>query len=155
MNKYYRMVKIKVGDSMAMTKLMNENEENINGAIKNGISGEAVGSTLEDVVNKADEIGNAKQIKKTVETIVDMKENNNTKVDESYASNLVKNNSEKIEAAINEGITPKEVATTLVNETNKTGKTHLPFVVQLISKMKKRELKLNMEKQDQMIKKQS
>lgn len=133
---------------MAITKLMNENEENIRGAIESGISGEAVESTLEDVINKSNELGNAKQIRKTVETIVDMKENPNTKIDESYSSNLVKNNSEKIKAAFNDGITPKEVATTLVNETDKKGKTHLPFIVKLISKMKKKELKLNMEKQD-------
>lgn len=133
---------------MAMTKFMNENEENIRGAIESGISGEAVESTLEDVVNKADEKGNTKQIKETVETIVDMKETQNTKIDESYASNLVKNNSEKIEAAINDGITPNEVANTLINETNKKGKTHLPFIVKLISKMKRKELKLNKEKQE-------
>lgn len=136
---------------MATTKLVSENENNIKSAVMEGISGEAVGTTLEDVMNTADFRGKTPaQVKDTVEAIVDMKSDVEVKTDESYASDLFKENSKRIESALNEGITPKEVATTLVNSTNnsntKKGKNHLRFLVNLISKMKKKELKLNRNK---------
>lgn len=138
---------------MAMTKLISENENNIKSATMEGISGEAVGVTLEDVISVADSKGKTPlQVKDTVEAIVEMKSDIESKNDEKYASELLKENSGKIEAAINEGITPKEVATTLVNSTNKSnnkkGKSHLRFLVNLISKMKKKELKLNKDKEN-------
>ena len=74
-----------------------------------------------------------------------MKELENTKTNEAYASNFVKNNSEKIESALNDGISAKEITDTLVKETNEKERKHLPFIVKLISKMKKKELKLNKE----------
>ena len=122
---------------MAMTKTMNENEEALKTAIQEGISGEAVESTLEDVVNAAEQKGQApKQLQETVESIAEMKNDTENVVDESYASDFVKQNNEKIKSALEEGITPKEVATTLVNSTNnsdtKKGKKHLNFIVKLI-----------------------
>ena len=136
---------------MATTKLVSENEKNIKSAVMEGISGEAVGATLEDVMNTADFRGKTPaQVKDTVEAIVDMKSDVESKTDESYASDLFKENSGKIESALNEGITPKEVATTLVNATNnsntKKGKKGLRFLVNLISKMKAKHLKLEKEK---------
>lgn len=134
---------------MAITKLMIENENNIRDAIENGISGEAVESTLEDVINKSDELkSNPEQIKDTVEAIVDMKEESSQKKDESYTSSYVKNNSEKIKSALNDGISPNEIATTLSDEASKKGKTHLPFMVKLISRMKRKELKLRKKKEN-------
>lgn len=135
---------------MAVSNLVNNNEELIKDAINEGISGDAVESTLEDVINKSDEVGKTpKQVKEVVETIVDMKEKENIKVDEKYASEFVKNNSDKIESALSDGITPKEVTVTLVNSTNEAtnrkGKKHLNFIVKLITKMKNKELKLNKE----------
>lgn len=138
---------------MAMTKTINENEDALKSAIQEGISGEAVESTLEDVVNVADQNGKApKQLQETVETIAEMKSDTENVVDESFASDFVKQNNEKIKSALEDGITPKEVATTLVNSTNnsntKKGKKHLKFIVKLISKMKKKELKLNKDKEN-------
>lgn len=136
---------------MATTKLVSENENNIKEAISTGISNEAVGATLEDVINTSDFKGRTPiQVKDTVEAIVEMKSDVEVKTDESYASNLFKENNKRIESALNEGITPKEVATTLVNSTNnsntKKGKNHLRFLVNLISKMKKKELRLSKNK---------
>lgn len=129
-----------------ISKLMNENSENVKEAIENGISGEAVEATLEDMINKSDGLSKTpSQIKDAVETIVDMKELENTKTNEAYASNFVKNNSEKIESALNDGISAKEITDTLVKETNEKERKRLPFIVKLISKMKKKELKLNKE----------
>jgi len=140
------------GDSLK-TQVVAENEEYIREAITEGISADAVESTLGDVISKSDETGKTPtQVKEVVETIVDMKENENTKIDEQYASDFVKKNSEKIESALSDGISTKEIATTLVNSTNeatnKKGKKHLNFIVNLISKMKKKELKLNKDKEN-------
>ena len=145
--------KIIIGDNMAVSNLVTENEELIKDAVNEGISGEAVNSTLEDVMNKSDEVGRSpKQVKEVVETIVDMKEEEVTKVDESFASEFVRQNNEKIKSALEDGISPNEVATTLVNSTKKAtsrkGKRHLNFIVKLISKMKKKELRLKKDKEN-------
>ena len=152
LNNIFLLVKIILGDKMAITKLVSE-KENIKSAAMEGISGEAVGSTLEDVVNVADSKGKTpSQVKNTVEAIVEMKSDTDNKIEEAYVSDFVKENSKKIESALDEGITPKEVATTLVNSTNnsntKKGRKHLKFIVNLISKMKKKELKLNKDKEN-------
>ena len=133
---------------MATTKLVSENENNIRSAVTEGISGEAVEATLEDVINTSDFRGKTPiQVKNTVEAIADMKSNVDSKRDESYASELFKENGERIQAAINDGITPQEVAITLVNATNnsdtKKGKGVLSFFVKLISKMKVKDIKLH------------
>ncbi len=134
---------------------VNFNEENIKDAISNGIDGEAVNSTLGDIVAKMDETGkNPKQAKEVVETIVEMKRDTENVVDESYASSFVRENNAKIKSAINDGITPKEIAMTLVNSTKKAktrkSKKHLKFITNLISKMKVKEMRLKQEKENQM-----
>lgn len=138
---------------MAITKIVSENENNIKEAINSGISKEAVGATLEDVVNVADTKEKVPvQVKNTVAAIVELKSDVENKIDPNYASDFVKKNNEKITAALEEGITPKEVATTLINSTEKSnskkGKKHLKFIVRLISKMKRKELKLNKNKEN-------
>ena len=148
------MVKILLGDSVAITKLITENENNIKQATIEGISGDAIEATLEDMVNISDSKGKIpSQVKDTVEAIVEMKKDTENKVDPTFASEFVKENNEKIKIALNEGISPKEVTTTLVNSTsdatNRKGKKYLNFIVRLISKMKKKELKLRKEKDKQ------
>ena len=101
---------------MAVTNIINKNEEYIKEAITEGIDAEAVNSTLGDIVTKMEETGkNPEQVKEVVETIVYMKKDTENVVDESYASSFVKENNAKIKSAINDGITPKEIARTLVN----------------------------------------
>ena len=76
---------------MATSKLVSENENNIRSAVTEGISGEAVEATLEDVINTSDFRGKTPiQVKNTVEAIADMKSNVDSKRDESYASELFK-----------------------------------------------------------------
>lgn len=133
---------------MSISNLINDNEEYINDAINNGIDANAVNSTVEDMINKADEIGKTPiQVKESIETIVSMKNDVDSKVDENYSSEFVKNNSSKIISALNDGITSNEVVSTLINSTNnantKKDKKHLKFVIKLVSKMKKKELVLN------------
>ena len=135
---------------MAISDLVAQNEELIKDAINEGISKEAVNSTLEDVINKSEEVDKIpSQVKEVVETIVDMKSEEDVKVDESYASEYVRQNNEKIKSALESGITPSEVANTLVDSTkhanSRKGKRRLNFIVKLISKMKKKELKLEKE----------
>ena len=127
--------------------MSNLNEESIKDAIRNGINGDAVGATLEDVINKSDELGkNPRQVKNVVETIVHMKKNVNSIPDKKYASNIVKENSEKIKRALSEGIRPNEIATTLIESVQKANsrrtKSRLRFITKLIVKMKEKELKL-------------
>lgn len=139
---------------MAMSNLINENEVYIKNAINEGIGPDVINSTLEDVINISDKSGKTpKQVKETVETIVKMKKKIGAVDDKRYSSSFVRENSQKIESALNEGITPNEVASTLVDFTNnvhsKEDKKHLSFTVRLISKMKKKELTLNRSNQQE------
>ena len=136
---------------MAITKLVSDNEEKIKNAAIDGISADAIEATLEDVINVSNTKGKVPtQVKDTIEAIVEMKKDIQNIKDEQYASNFVKENNQKITSALNEGISANEIAVTLVNSTNnsntKQGKKHLKFIVNLISKMKKKELKLAKDK---------
>ena len=125
--------------------VIEENEEYLSDAIYNGVSGEAVNSTLEDVAAKADELGKTPvQLKESVEVITEMKSDIEKSNSDEYKSTLVKENSERIKRALENGITPVEVQTTLnktLEDTNtKNGKKHLNFIVNLLSKIKRKEL---------------
>jgi len=138
---------------MAVSNLINNNEEYIKDALNNGIDSDAVNATLDDMMNKSDEIGKTpEQVKEVVETIVDMKKDTPNVNDETYASNFVQENNKKIESALNDGISPNEIASTLVETTNKANdrknKRRLKFVTKLISRMKRKEKKLNKDKEN-------
>lgn len=132
---------------------VNFNEENIKDAISNGIDADAVNSTLDDMVSVSLETGKTpKQMKEVVESIVEMKKDTNNIKDETYASNFVKENNQKIVSAINDGISPNEIAQTLVEATDKANdkksRKHLKFITKLISKLKVKELKLKKDKEN-------
>ena len=132
---------------------VNFNEENIKDAISNGIDADAVNSTLDDMVSVSLETGKTpKQMKEVVESIVEMKKETNNVIDETYASNFVKENNQKIVSAINEGISSNKIAQTLVEATDKANdkksRKHLKFITKLISKLKVKELKLRKEKEN-------
>jgi len=131
------------------------NNEVLKDAIYNGIDGEAVKDTLGDVVNKVEEKGtNPVQVKRTIETIAHMKKNVNSIPDKKYASSLVSENSERIKTALNDGISPNEIAATLIESVKKANdrrtKSRLRFITKLIVKMKQRELKLIKDRENQM-----
>ncbi len=141
------------------TETIFENKEYLTDAIKSGVSGEALSSTLEDIVGKVEQTGKTPaQLKDTVEVITEMKSDIKNTNSLEYSSTLVKENSEKIKSALNEGLTSDEVVTSLTNSLNssntKKGKENLSFMTKLISKMKRKELTLsnNMEKGRQKIK---
>ena len=118
---------------------VNFNEENIKDALNNGIDAEAVNSTLDDMVSVSLERGKTpKQMKEVVESIVEMKKDTENVVDETYASSFVKENNQKIVSAINDGISPNEIAR----------RKHLKFITKLISKLKVKELRLRKEKEN-------
>lgn len=74
---------------------------NLQDAIYSGISAEAVSATLNDIINRSDELGKTpSQIKDVVEAIVYMKKNVNSIPDKKYASSLVRDNSEKIKKSL-------------------------------------------------------
>ena len=145
-----------------VSNTVKENEEYLSDAIYNGVSGDAVNSTLEDVAAKADELGKTPvQLKESVEVITEMKSDLKKSNSDEYKSTLVKENSERIKSALEDGITPVEVQTTLnksLDDSNtKKGKKHLNFIVKLVSKMKKKELTLSKESEKgvQKVKKQN
>ena len=116
-------------------------------AINSGVDADTVNSTLNDMVIKTNEKGKVpSQVKHVIETIVHMKNSVNNIPDKTYASNFVRQNSEKIKAAINNGISPNEIATTLLESTEKANdrrtKRRLKFITKLIVKMKQKELTL-------------
>lgn len=126
--------------------------ETLKEAINSGINGVAVSSTIEDIVKKSDETKtNPIQVKRTIETIIHMKKNVNSIPDKKYASSLVRNNSERIKSALNEGISPSEIASTLIEgvekANNRRTKSRLKFITKLIVKMKQKELVLQKENQ--------
>jgi hypothetical protein len=129
-------------------------KEMLKEAVDNGIDSEAIDSTLNDIVSRTNKNGKVPiQVKRVIETIVHMKKDVNNIPDKTYASNFVRENSEKIKAAIKDGISPSEIATTLVECTEKANDTRtkrrLKFITKLIVKMKQKELTLikqNMEK---------
>jgi len=123
------------------------NKEMLKEAINSGVDAEAVNSTLNDMVSKTNEKGKVpRQVKNVIETIVHMKKDINNIPDKTYASNFVRQNSEKIKAAINDGISPNEIAVTLLESTEKANdrrtKRRLKFITKLVVKMKQKELKL-------------
>ena len=122
----------------------NDVNYDVNDAMKNGISGEAVSETIEDVMNKNN--GDVPpQFKDTVEAVADMKRDKPDTLNEEYASNLVKNNSNRIKEALKDGIEPEEVATEIakdsMNANTTEGYKKLNFIAKLISKMKRKQRK--------------
>ena len=97
---------------MALSNFINNNEEYLTAAIKSGVSGEALSSTLEDIVEKVKQTGKTPtQLKDTVEVIAKMKSDIKNTNSLEYSSTLVKENSEKFKRALNEGLTSDEVVT--------------------------------------------
>ena len=144
---------------MSLSKFVNNNEEYLKDAINDGVSGEAITSTLEDLIEKVELSGKTpKQLKETVDVITEMKSDVKEINNENYSSTLVKENSEKIKSALSDGIASNEVVkgltTSLNNSNTRKGKEHLNFISNLITKIKRKELTLSnsMEKGRQKVK---
>ena len=120
----------------------NLNDDRIKDAINGGINREAVQATLESMVRNSEKLGyTPKQISEVVSLISEMKSKTNEQNNEAYLSNLVRNNSSKIKAALNDGISPGEIAVTLMNSII-SNPQNLSFLTKLISVMKEKEIKL-------------
>ena len=138
-----------------------DNEKYLTDAINSGISGEAISSTLEGIVEKVGQTGQTPtQLKEAVEVVAEMKsgEKEADSNSEEYSSTLVRENSGKIKSALNNGLTSSEVAVNLTNSlkssNNRKEKKHLRFVVKFIARTKRKERTLsnNMQKGVQKIK---
>lgn len=131
---------------MSISNLINNNEEILKEAINSGINNDTVYDTLNNLIEKKDRNGKTpKQLPKTIASIVYMKRMVKADDTEEYYSSVVKNNSERIKSALRDGISPDEVAIGLIDTINSPGKNskkRLNFMVKLITKMKKKELKL-------------
>ena len=117
-------------------------EEYVSDALRSGIDGEAVYSTIKDLIDKSDELGrNTIQIKKTIQYIINMKSSVNNNLNPNYLSNLVRENSAKIISALNNGISPNEITYTMVRTINGNVDDAV-FLGRLITAMKAKELRL-------------
>lgn len=127
---------------------MNIDKEYIKSAIEKGVSSEGIKNSIEDMLNKSDEVGHTpEQIRDVIDTISSMKQTPNV-VDNSYNSALVREKSAKIKSAITEGLTPNEVSHTLENNLEKQDDNRkFKFIINLISKMKKKEKSLSKKEQ--------
>lgn len=127
---------------------MGIDKEYIKSAVEEGVSGEGIKNSIEDMLDKSDEIGHTpEQIRDVIDTISSMKQSPNV-VDNSYNSALVRENSAKIKSAITEGLTPSEVSYTLENNLEKQDDNRrFKFIINLISKMKKKEKSLSKKEQ--------
>lgn len=133
---------------MKLGDIMNIDKEYIKSAVEEGVSGEGIKNSIEDMLDKSDEIGHTpEQIRDVIDTISSMKQSPNV-VDNSYNSALVRENSAKIKSAITEGLTPNEVSHTLENNLEKQDDNRrFKFIINLISKMKKKEKSLSKKEQ--------
>lgn len=128
------------------SSLINKNEEMLKDAINNGINNETVYYTLNRLVEKNDRTGKIpKQLPKVLAGVIYMKKMVKVPDTEQYYSSVVKNNSERIKDALKNGISPDEIAISLIdtiNSPSKNSKKRLKFMVKLISKMKTKEKRL-------------
>ena len=130
----------------------NDINYDVNDAVRTGISGDAVTETISEVLDKKNgEV--PKQFKDTVEVVADMKSDKQDSLNSNYASDLVKNNSNRIKEALKDGIEPQEVAVEIA-KTSTTANTQegykkLNFITKLISIMKRKQRKKEIEKQYQ------
>lgn len=130
----------------------NDVNYDVNDAIKTGISGEAVADTIEEVLDKNN--GNVpSQFKDAVEAVAEMKSDKPDQLNPEYTSDLVKNNSNRIKEALEEGIEPEEVAVEIAKDSKVAntpeGYKKLNFITKLISKMKRKQRKKDIEKQEE------
>lgn len=128
------------------SNLISNNEEILKNAINSGISSDTVSMTISEFIEKKDISGKTyKQLPKALSSIIYMKRMVKEKDTEEYYSSVVKNNSERIKSALRDGISPDEIAMSLIDmvySPSKNAKKRLNFMVKLITKMKKKELKL-------------
>ena len=130
----------------------NDINYDVNDAIRTGISGEAVADTIDEVLNKNN--GNVpSQFKDAIEAVTDMKSDKPDQINEAYASDLVKNNSNRIKDALKDGIEPQEVAMEISKDSKVAntpeGYKKLNFITKFISKMKRKQRKKDLEKQQE------
>ena len=136
-----------------LSKTVADNYDYIKESLENGIDSDTVNLVVNDLLDKSDTIGRTpKQVKKAIDAVVSMKSDEN-KIDTSRLSNYVKENSVKIYSALNSGLSSEDIArklmSSLENSSDKKGMEELRFVTQLVSKMKEKELKLKLQKENE------
>lgn len=118
--------------------------DNIKSAIENGISGMAVADTLNDIIDKSDEVSLVpSQLKTTVEEISEMKNNISSKTDESYKSDFMKSNSQKLLSALKDGLTGDELKEKFEKEISSGTSKTVKFNANLVAKLKQKQLALS------------
>lgn len=136
-----------------LSKTVTDNYDYIKESLESGIDSDTVNLVVNDLLDKSDTIGRTpKQVKKAIDAVVSMKSDEN-KIDTSRLSKYVKENSVKIYSALNSGLSSEDIArklmSSLENSSDKNGMEELRFVTQLVSKMKEKELKLKLQKENE------
>ena len=128
---------------MAITKVISENEEYLRSAINDGISHQAITSTINSVLNKSDEYGTTpRQLTALLSSIAYMKNSVENHFDNNYHSKFVKANNMKLSSAITDGISPFEVAKAFDGAIEIFDMRSISFLIKLVSNMKQVELNL-------------
>lgn len=125
------------------SNLVSKKEAYLKDALYDGINSKAICETLESLANSQ---SFPKQAADTVEVIADMKDVPNKSFDERFVSDFLKKNSDSIILALKDGISPNEIANSLLKNLNEENsldsREKLNFMVNLITKMKQKELSL-------------
>ena len=132
------------------------NNEYLSSALEEGIGNEAIVNSIEGVMNKSDEKGFVpKQFGKMIDMLISAKQGTNEFIDNTRLSFLVRNNMGKLDALLNDGLTPSEVSMSFARQITKNKPEDSKFLTSIYSKIKKREFALkkaqSQEKQHQKV----
>ena len=119
------------------------NNEYLSSALEEGIGNEAIVNSIEGVMNKSDEKGFVpKQFGKMIDMLISAKQGTNEFIDNTRLSFLVRNNMGKLDALLNDGLTPSEVSMSFARQITKNNPEDSKFLTGIYSKIKKREFAL-------------
>ena len=121
-----------------------EKEQLIREAINNGISPDSIYETLSKMFGSGDLSKYSKrQVELAISNICDMKVTTPSRFNPEYSSELIKNNYDKIIAALKDGISPEEVVSKLIKAVKdpNISKDDFKYLVSLVANLKKNDLK--------------
>jgi len=150
-NKYVQFIISEVNRFIKNNNLLSsnavlDNKDNLTLAIKEGITGEAVSMSIEDIMNISDRKGYVpREFKSAIESIADMKDITPV-YNGNYLSEEMKQNNTKIKLAIKDGLSSQEIASSFSKENDSK---KLRFKANLVSNVKRKEQLLNKNKKNE------
>ncbi len=124
---------------------MNTNEIYLQNALDEGIIPQAIIDSVNGVMDKSDEKGFVpKQFGKMMDMLINAKSVNNQSIDNSKLSSLVRNNMGRLDALLNDGLTPSEISMSIARQMTKNNPDDMKFLTSIMSKIKKKDLLIKM-----------